>query len=77
MSGRPKGSKNRPKAVWHGLEDSIGKLVHYYSNGCRVGYLEKLRGSTALIRPVAAYKATPPSRVPIDVKNIWPINDPS
>ena len=50
-------------------ENLIGKLIYYYDNGQRVGYLESIKGKEAKIRPVPAYKASKPNLITIPLKD--------
>ncbi len=85
MRGRPKGSKNKPKypvldnvhvpCPTSPLEQHVGKLVKYYSEGYRVGHLTDLSkdGKIAKIRPIAAYRAEPHRQQSVDASTVTPV----
>ena len=52
------------------LEQNIGKLIGYYLDGERAGYLISYTAITAKVKPIAAYKGVSPHTVSIPVRHI-------
>lgn len=48
----------------------LGTLVAYYEDGWRYGYLEKVKGKRAHICPIAAYKATRPRLIWVEMASV-------
>lgn len=70
----PRGKKVQvEKPEPHPLERYVGKLVAYYDEGWRHGYLEEIvKGKTARIRPIAAFKASVPRCVTVPLVDMKP-----
>lgn len=54
------------------LEHLVGKLVTYYSEGYRAGYLDSVSkdGKTAKIQPIPAYRAGTPHKISVDASTV-------
>lgn len=70
-----RGRKAKSKPEPHPLEQSIGCLVKYYSEGWRYGYLEDVvygltEAKAVVIRSISAYKAVKARRVDVPINEI-------
>jgi hypothetical protein len=56
--------------------NDISKLVQYYSEGLRVGTLERIKGKTAIIQPMAAKHGKRPHTVKVSLGDVRKIEQP-
>lgn len=49
---------------------AVGSLVEFYDNGTRFGYLEDVTNGVAIIRPIAAFKASVPRLVKVSIGDV-------
>ncbi len=46
--------KREPQPSTETFPIRIGALIQYYEDGCRYGYLEKVKGKTVKVRPITS-----------------------
>jgi len=80
LRGRPQGSKNKSKCsvpdnvhvscTNSPLEQHVGKVVGYYLEGERAGYLLSYTDTKAKVKPIAAYKGVSPHSVTVPIGHL-------
>lgn len=57
------------------LKSSVGRIVGYYDDGGRIGFLVLLRRGGAAIQPLGSLYGSLPREVTVRLDNVWPEKD--